>query len=127
MVRAMSRLFLVAGALSGLVAVAMAAAASHALPARLDPSSLAMLARAETILGWHALALLAVGLLAERAPQNRLVVAAGIAFIAGLAAFCGAVYLLAFTGLRLPSVAPLGGMLLMAGWALLGLGALLRK
>ncbi|MCC7428246.1 MAG: DUF423 domain-containing protein [Alphaproteobacteria bacterium] len=123
----MSRLFLAAGALSGLVAVAMAAAASHALPARLDPPALAMLGRAETILGWHALALLATGLLAERAPHSRLVAAAGLAFIAGLTAFCGAVYLLAFTGLRLPAVAPLGGASLMAGWALLGLGAVLRR
>ncbi|MBV8401068.1 MAG: DUF423 domain-containing protein, partial [Acetobacteraceae bacterium] len=42
----------------------------------------------------------------------------------GLVLFCGAVYALALGGLRLPAVAPAGGVLLMLGWLLLGIAAL---
>ena len=38
--------------------------------------------------------------------------------------FCGAVYALTIVGLHLPILAPLGGTLLMLGWALLGVSAL---
>jgi uncharacterized membrane protein YgdD (TMEM256/DUF423 family) len=38
--------------------------------------------------------------------------------------FCGAVYTLALAGLRLPMLAPIGGSLLMLGWALLAASAL---
>lgn len=50
--------------------------------------------------------------------------AAGGAFALGVLLFCGAVYAVAIGGLRLPSVAPAGGMLMMLGWLLLGLSAL---
>jgi uncharacterized membrane protein YgdD (TMEM256/DUF423 family) len=43
--------------LAGAMAVAMAAAAAHGLPERLDPPALQMLRNAEQIQGWHALAL----------------------------------------------------------------------
>jgi uncharacterized membrane protein YgdD (TMEM256/DUF423 family) len=69
----------------------------------------------------HAPALLAVAWLAAR---GRLVNLAGMAFAAGLLLFCGAVYAQAGWSLRLPHVAPLGGLLLMAGWLLLGLAGL---
>ena len=49
--------------------------------------------------------------------------AAGAAFGVGLLAFCGGVYSLALFGLRLPDVAPAGGMLLMLGWLLLFVSA----
>jgi uncharacterized membrane protein YgdD (TMEM256/DUF423 family) len=72
--------------------------------------------------GWHALALLACGLWADRG--GRLADWAGAAFAAGLVVFCGAVYALALGGMRLPMVAPIGGTLLMLGWALLAASAL---
>lgn len=72
--------------------------------------------------GWHAMALLACGLWARRGgwPAHL----AGAAFAIGMVMFCGAIYLLALKGIRLPQVAPSGGVLLMVGWALLGLSAL---
>ena len=54
------------GALAGLSAVAMAAAASHALASRLGPTELAALHSAVEMLGWHALALLFCGLWVTR-------------------------------------------------------------
>ena len=48
---------------------------------------------------------------------------AGLAFIAGTVLFCGAIYALALGGLHLAMLAPIGGTLLMLGWALLAASA----
>lgn len=112
----MQRVWIGFGALAGLTAVAMAALAAHGLE-RLDPASLVMVRNAVEMQGWHALVLLACGLWAPRG--GRLVDLAGAAFVIGLMLFCGAVYALALYGMRLAMVAPVGGMLLMLGWLLL--------
>ena len=109
------------GALGGLAAVIMAAVGAHALPGRLDPAAMAMAQSATQILGWHAFALLACGLWAERG--GRLADAAGAAFVLGVLLFCGSVYALALGGIRLGVVAPTGGFILMLGWVLLGVSA----
>ncbi len=121
----MQRTWIGLGGLAGLGAVAMAAVAAHLLPESLDPRAGTMVRNAIQMQGWHALALLACGLWAERG--GPLVDWAGAAFTAGLVLFCGAVYALALGGLRLPMVAPVGGTLLMAGWALLAASALRRR
>jgi uncharacterized membrane protein YgdD (TMEM256/DUF423 family) len=115
------RLWVGIGSLIGLGAVAMAAAAAHGLPGRLDPAALEMTRSAVQIQGWHALALLFTGLWAPRG--GILVHAAGMAFAGGTLLFCGAVYALALFSLHLPLVAPTGGVLLMLGWLLLGMSA----
>ncbi len=115
----MQRLWIGLGALAGLLAVAMGAVAAHALP---DPAALPIAASGVQMQGWHARALLAVGLWAPRG--GVLAHLAGAAFVLGLLAFCGAVYALALRGVHLGPLAPTGGTLLMLGWALLGLSAL---
>jgi uncharacterized membrane protein YgdD (TMEM256/DUF423 family) len=110
------RLWVGAGALAGLGAVAMAAFAAHGLQGS-DASARDMVAQAVQMQGWHALALLFCGVWAPRA--GRLADAAGAAFVIGLLAFCGGVYAVALFGTRLPNVAPTGGTLMMVGWLLL--------
>ena len=51
---------------------------------------------------------------------------AAAAFLAGMILFCGAVWVGALSGQSLGPIAPLGGMLLMLGWALLALAAARR-
>lgn len=118
----MERLWIGLGALLGAATVAMAAAAAHGLPARLDPAAMQQVRSAVQIQGWHALALLATGLWLRHGgwPAQ----AAGYAFAFGTVLFCGAVYSLALGGTRLPGVAPAGGLLLIAGWLLLAGSAL---
>jgi uncharacterized membrane protein YgdD (TMEM256/DUF423 family) len=99
----------------------MAALAAHGL-AWLEPAALQSVRNAVEMQGWHALALLACGLWAPRG--GPLANWAGAAFAVGLVLFCGAVYALELAGIRLGVVAPAGGMLLMLGWLLLGLSAL---
>jgi len=120
----MHRLWLFLGALSGLIAVALSAWAAHGAPAALEAAPRRAIDSALAMQGWHALALLAAGLMAERG--RRLAHAAGAAFALGILLFCGAVWWGAMGGVALGPVAPAGGMLLMAGWLLLGLSALAR-
>ena len=122
----MHRIWLGAGALAGATAVALSAWLAHGAPARLDAARLGMAQNAATMLGWHALALLATGLWAERRPEGRLPHLAGGAFALGLLLFCGGV-LGAVAGARLGPVAPAGGMLLIGGWLLLLAAAVLRR
>jgi uncharacterized membrane protein YgdD (TMEM256/DUF423 family) len=117
----MARLWLVLGALSGGVAVGLSAWAAHGL----DPAHAALAASALTMQGWHALALLATGLLAERR-RGPLPHLAGAGFALGALAFCGAVWWRALVGTSLGSVAPLGGTLLMLAWLVLALAAARR-
>ena len=118
----MQRTWIALGSLAGLTAVAMAAVAAHGLGG-LDPAALAMVRSGIEMQGWHALALLACGLWAPRG--GKLADAAGAAFAAGILLFCGALYALALGEVRLGIMAPVGGTLLMAGWALLGLSAVI--
>ncbi len=92
----MYRVWIGLGALAGLTAVAMAAAAAHALTG-LSPEMLRATDRGVQMQGWHALALVACGIWAERRP-GALVHAAGAAFAVGIILFCGAVYALTLAG-----------------------------
>lgn len=106
------------GAAYGLVAVAAAAAAAHLSP---DAAAARAMGSAVQMNGWHALALVACGM----GGRNRLAHAAGAAFAVGTLLFCGTVYA-GQLGIRLGPLAPVGGTLLMLGWALLGVSALRR-
>lgn len=124
------RVWIILGGLAGLTAVAMEATAAHALAPRIGPASLELVRSANQMLGWHALALVLCGVWAERVGSQgagRLAHVAGAAFTLGILGFCGSLYLIALGGLRLPGVAPTGGVLLMLGWLLLGLSALWRR
>ncbi len=115
------------GALSGCGAVAMAAAAAHALPQKLTPKALDAVRAAIQMQGWHAIALVLVALWLLRAGPLPATVAnmSGAAFALGLLLFCGSVYLGELAGLRFGPTAPIGGTLLMVGWLLLALSAIL--
>lgn len=117
----MGRIWLVLGALSGGVAVGLSAWASHGL----SPEQARLASSALTMQGWHALALLATGLLAERR-AGRVVHWAGGCFALGAMGFCGAIWWHALTGGSLGRVAPTGGMLLMLGWVLLAVAGARR-
>jgi uncharacterized membrane protein YgdD (TMEM256/DUF423 family) len=120
----MERLWVGLGGLAGLGAVAMAAAAAHALN-DLPPGMLHVVESGVQMQGWHALALVACGVWAER-HGGSLVHWAGAAFAIGLLLFCGAVYGLALGGIATGPMAPIGGVLLMLGWLLLAVSALRR-
>ena len=122
----MSRRFLALGALSAGLAVALGAFAAHALKARLEPQLLVAFEVGVRYQMYHALALVAVGLLAERR-SSRLLGASGALFLAGTVLFSGSLYALSLTGIRgFGAITPFGGVAFLAGWLCLAAAALKR-
>ncbi len=120
----MARLFISIAAACGFLAVALGAFGAHALEQRLSADLMVVYQTAVQYHFWHALALLAAGVLLANGINNRLIVASGWLFTAGIVLFCGSLYLLSLTGLRwLGAITPLGGTLWLAAWACLAIGA----
>jgi uncharacterized membrane protein YgdD (TMEM256/DUF423 family) len=119
----MHRTFWTLGCVFGFLAVAAGAFGAHALRARMSAEMLAVWETAARYQMYHALALLAVAVAAARAPAGAWT-AAGWLFTAGVAVFCGSLYLLAFTDTRwLGAITPIGGLCFLAGWVAMALGA----
>lgn len=129
----MERTFLLIGAVSGLVGVALGAFGTHALRSRLAPERLAQFETGVRYQLWHALALFGVvlvgslrvvsgaemyGLLVSAGAMDWPAALSGWLFVAGTVLFSGSLYALALTGVRRwGAVAPLGGTCLLLGWA----------
>ena len=111
--------WLAIGALNGLIAVAAGAYGHHALAAS-EPYFRDSFAIGVDYQMWHALAVLAVAWLADRRPGRLAVAIAGWLFTLGIVLFSGSLYHLGLTQTTLiVGAAPVGGMLLIAGWAAL--------
>ncbi len=120
-----SQVFLALGALYGFLGVAFGAFGAHALRARLSVDMLAVWKTAVEYQMFHALALLAVGLLLRAGGSSTLLNVSGACFAGGVLLFSGSLYALALSGVRvLGAITPLGGLLFLIGWALLLLVAL---
>lgn len=115
--------FATGAALCGL-GVVLGAFGAHGLRARVTPDMLAVFETGVRYHLIHALGLLAVAWAASRWPAAW-VSAAGWLFVAGIVIFSGSLYLLVMTGTRwLGAITPIGGLCLIAGWAVLAVGAL---
>lgn len=107
--------------------VALGAFGAHALRARLSPDAMAIWQTAVQYHFWHALGLLAVGILLQQSPDSGALGACAWLLVAGLVVFCGSLYALALTGVRaLGAVTPFGGAAFLAAWAAL-VWAILRR
>lgn len=119
-----AKLWLALAALYGFSAVALGAFGAHGLRHRLGADLMSIYQTAVQYHFWHALALLgAVALLPQR-PVPWLHAAAAC-WALGTLLFSGSLYALALSGVRgLGAITPFGGVLLLAGWACLLVGAL---
>lgn len=123
----MKRIWIPLAGLLGATGVGMAAYASHGLGFIADPvlreatrTTLQMAVQQQL---WHALALLAVGILALHGAGNRWICSAGGLLVLGVALFSGLIYLRTFTGIEtFRALVPWGGTCLMLGWLALGIG-----
>ena len=115
--------FLIIGALSAAIGVAAGAFGAHALRDTVEPRLLEVFETAARYQMYHALALVAVGLVGSRWPTN-LLAAAGWLFVVGTLVFSGSLYAMTFTGVRaLGAVTPIGGVCFIAGWLCLAVAA----
>ncbi|ASJ52254.1 DUF423 domain-containing protein [Brevibacillus porteri] len=118
------KLFLMLGSISGFLSVALGAFGAHALKEKLDEYSLGIFHTGVTYQTTHALALVLVALLLKWYPDSSGLVWAGWCFAAGTLIFSGSLYTLAMTGIKvLGAITPIGGVLFLAGWALLAIHA----
>lgn len=119
------KFFIQSGALLGLLGVALGAFGAHALRASLTASGrLDTFETAVKYQFYHALALVLVGLLLQQFGSNPAMVKwlswSGYSFLIGTLIFSGSLYVLCLTGVTwLGAITPLGGVAMIAGWALM--------
>ena len=120
-----ARLFLAIGAIFALIAVGLGAFGAHGLKERLSPEMLAIWKTGVEYHVYHALGLLAVGLLAIHLPESRLLRGSGWLMTAGVLIFSGSLYALALSGVRvLGAITPIGGVAFLAAWVLFAMAVL---
>jgi uncharacterized membrane protein YgdD (TMEM256/DUF423 family) len=119
---------LLAAALLGCLSVGLGAFGAHALKETLTASG-----RVDTFelavkyQFYHTLALLAIGLLMNKIPGAALMVSSGL-IAGGVILFSGSLYLLALTSFRfVVFLTPIGGVLMLAGWATMAYAILTKK
>jgi uncharacterized membrane protein YgdD (TMEM256/DUF423 family) len=125
----MEKRFLVASGVAGALAVLLGAFGAHGLRAFLAPLADGAERRAwwETAAHYHlvhALAIAVAGLVAGKTDGAGPASAAGFCYVGGILLFSGSLYAMALTNIRgLGAVTPIGGLLFIAGWVALALGA----
>jgi uncharacterized membrane protein YgdD (TMEM256/DUF423 family) len=120
----MRRTFFRTGVAFAFFAVIFGAFGAHALKEHLSPEQLASFETGVRYQFYHAFALIILALLMYKR-KNQMINYAGWLFISGTALFSGSIYLLAlrnivgFSASWLGPITPIGGTLLIIGWALL--------
>lgn len=119
--------FIIAGAINAAIAVAFGAFGAHALKEKLSAHYLAIWETAVQYQMFHALGLIAVGILMSTSllgPITQLSWA-GYLLLAGTIIFSGSLYVLSLTGIGiLGAITPIGGVAFIAGWIMLIIAAL---
>ena len=120
------QIFLAIAAILGGLSVAGGAFASHALQERLAERALEVFGTGIRYQMYHALALLAVGVMLGTAKQAvPWLNAAGWAFILGIVLFSGSLYLISLAGIKaVGPITPLGGVAFLVGWGCLAIAAM---
>jgi uncharacterized membrane protein YgdD (TMEM256/DUF423 family) len=128
----MHKIFLLIGTVLAGLAVALGAFGAHGLKRLVDTETVGIYQTGVQYQMYHALALLAVGILGDRI-SNHLLGYAGFLFIGGIVLFSGSLYLIAslkaMNKVVVPAVGiitPLGGLLFIIGWIVL-LIAIVKK
>lgn len=121
----MQKIFLLIGTILAGLAVALGAFGAHGLKRLVDAETVGIYQTGVQYQMYHALALLALGILGDRI-SNQFLGYAGFLFIAGIVLFSGSLYLIAslkaMNKVVVPAVGimtPVGGLLFIVGWIML--------
>src|SRR5690606_17056790 len=114
---------IITGAIFGFLSVATGAFGAHALkPALIQSGKLEVFELGVEYQFYHALALLITGVISHMLPSTKFKYAT-VCFLAGVILFSGSLYVLSFTSLGIFGLlTPMGGVMLLLGWALLAAG-----
>jgi uncharacterized membrane protein YgdD (TMEM256/DUF423 family) len=119
----MSRLFLSLGAVNAFLCVGLGAFGAHGLKQKLSADMLAVYQTGVQYHFYHALGLIAVGLILLHYPASKPVAISGWLMQAGIVLFSLSLYLLSFTGMRgLGIITPFGGVAFLSAWGMLAYG-----
>ena len=111
--------FVIIGAALSAIGVALGAFVSHSLKAKINPEQLIVYDIATRYLMYHALGILALGILAYNVPDS-VVKIPGVIMLIGIFLFSGSLYLISLKGLtNLGIITPFGGIAFIASWILL--------
>jgi uncharacterized membrane protein YgdD (TMEM256/DUF423 family) len=112
----MPKLWLGSAAVFGFLSVALGAFGAHSLKHFLDDYGRAIWEKAVLYQMFHAMALLAVGVVQHLAKETSFS-PSGWGFLAGTVLFSGSLYVLAVTGIKwLGAITPIGGVAFLFGW-----------
>lgn len=108
---------MIAGAVNGMLAVALGAFGAHGLKEKLSPEMLDVFKTGVQYHMYHALALLLVALAASKLGDG--VKWPGRLFLTGIVLFSGSLYVLSISDVKwLGAITPFGGVCFIAGWLL---------
>lgn len=114
----MKKNFILHGAMFMALGVALGAYASHGLKA-LSPESLYLFRLGVEYQIYHAIGLIAVGLMADKMDSKKIAYAGGLMF-AGIVFFSGGLYFFALTEIAaVKYLIPVGGLCLIASWLMI--------
>lgn len=116
--------FIIAGAINAFLAVALGAFGAHGLADKLEPKYLEIWKTGVTYEMFHALGLLAAGILLGKAAASALFSWSGWFMLIGIILFSGSLYVLSLTKVSVIGfITPFGGVAFLVGWALMAIGA----
>ena len=112
-----AKLFLILGGINAALVVMLGAFGAHGLKARMTVEMLAVYQTGVHYHLFHALGLLAVGIVALHIVDSVYLKWAGWLMLVGIILFSGSLYVLSLSGLRwLGMVTPFGGLAFIAAW-----------
>jgi uncharacterized membrane protein YgdD (TMEM256/DUF423 family) len=124
----MSRIFLTLGAVNAFLCVALGAFGAHGLKQRLSAEMLAVYQTGVQYHFYHALGLIAVGVMLLHYPASKPMRTSGWLMLAGIVLFSVSLYALSLSGVRgLGVITPFGGVAFLCAWAMLAYGTWTAK
>ena len=114
------RVFLLIGIINGFLAVALGAFGTHGLEGKVSEDMLDIWDKAVNYQMFHTMAIMITAILLSTI-KSKSIISAGWLFITGIILFSGSLYMYSTTGMKwLAMITPIGGVVFLAGWAILG-------
>lgn len=121
----MFKIFVAIGSINALLAVALGAFGAHGLEGKLSADMLDVFETGVRYHFYHALGLIAVGLISTHFPGSALLKTSGWLMLAGIVLFSGSLYALSTTGIKvLGAITPIGGLSFIVAWLLIVIAVL---
>ncbi|GER66326.1 UPF0382 membrane protein YwdK [Weizmannia acidilactici] len=118
------KIFVLLGAINAFLSVALGAFGAHGLQGRMEQKYLDIWETGVRYEMYHALGLMAIGILSGMIKSSALLNWSGWLMFIGIVLFSGSLYVLCLTKINvLGAITPIGGIAFLAAWVLLGTAA----